>query len=224
MSNGTDTGSEYTGRTDGNDENKSPERLEREVDQARARLGRTAGELSDRLSPGELIDQALVMAREHGGDFGRNLGTQVKNNPVPLILTGIGISWMMMASDRRPMPRPTQPYDAGASHGHKVKDAVGNTVAHSREKAGEMGDRMHEASDSMKDSAQHARDSLSQFYREQPLIAGSLGIALGAALGSLIPPTKAEDDAFGEARDRSVEAAKSEASKKYDEVRESVRS
>lgn len=79
------------------DGTKNPEQLEREVDQARERLGSTANELSGRLSPGELIDQALGMAREHGGEFGRNLGSQMKNNPMPLILTSVGISWMMMA-------------------------------------------------------------------------------------------------------------------------------
>ncbi len=39
------------------------------------------------------------------------------------------------------------------------------------------------------DDAQHARDSLAQFYREQPLIAGSRGIAIGAVLGALVPPS-----------------------------------
>ncbi|NYS62225.1 DUF3618 domain-containing protein [Vreelandella salicampi] len=80
MNNTTDTRSD----DDQNDETKSPEQLEREVDQARARLGESASELSDRFSPGELIDQALGMAREHGGEFGRNLGAQVKNNPMPM--------------------------------------------------------------------------------------------------------------------------------------------
>ena len=76
----------------------------------------------------------------------------------------------------------------------------------------------------MKDSAQNARESLAQFYRDQPLLAGSVGIAIGAALGALVPPTEMEDDMLGEASDRSVESAKSAASKKYDELRESAKS
>ena len=80
------------------DVHKDPATLEHEVDQIRARLGETVEELGDRLSPGELLDQALTVLRRHGGEFGRNLGRQAKNNPVPLILTGIGLTWLMSAS------------------------------------------------------------------------------------------------------------------------------
>lgn len=225
MSKATDTRSDDIRRSDGDhDGTKSPQRLEREVDQARARLGRTVSELSDRLSPGELIDQALGMAREHGGDFGRNLGAQVKHNPMPMILTSIGISWLMMSSGKNGAAHSYDIRDASTdSDGRSFKDAIGDTAATSRDKAAAAGDRIHDATANVKESAQNARESLVQFYRDQPLIAGSLGIAIGAALGALVPPTEMEDDMFGEASDRSIDAAKSEAAKKYDEVRESAR-
>ncbi len=204
---------------------KSPERLEREVDQARARLGRTVNELSDRLSPGELIDQALGMAREHGGEFGRNLGAQVKNNPMPMILTSVGISWMMMSSGSNGASHTYDTYGTSTDkEGTGFMDSLGDAAAKSRDKATAVGDRVHGATANVKESAQNARESLVQFYRDQPLLAGSLGIAIGAALGALVPPTEMEDDMLGEARDRSVDAAKSKAVKKYDEVRESARS
>lgn len=231
MSKGNDTRSDdirrEKDRHDGmkSDGTKSPKRLEDEVDQARARVGRSASELSDRLSPGELIDQALGMAREHGGELGRNLGAQVKNNPLPMILTSVGISWMIMSSGKNGAARP---YDQHATSTNKdgrgFKDALGDAAAKSRDKASAVGDRMHDASENVMESAQNARESLVQFYRDQPLIAGSLGIAIGAALGALVPPTEIEDDVLGEASDRSVAAAKSKAASKYDEVRESARS
>lgn len=225
MNNTTDTRSDSINRDDHKrDETKSPERLEREVDQARSRLGSTADELSDRLSPGELLDQAMGMAREHGGEFGRNLGAQVKNNPVPMVLTGIGLSWMMMSSNPG-VARTHNTYASGAGRDrHGVGDVLGETASNARDKASAAGDHMHDAAGSMKESAQNAQQSLTQFYREQPLLAGSLGVALGAALGALVPPTETEDNMFGEARDRSVEAAKSKAESTYDEVRESARS
>ncbi len=204
---------------------KSPERLERDVDQARARLGRTASELSDRLSPGELMDQALGMAREHGGEFGRNLGSQVKNNPLPMILTSVGISWMMMTSGKSNVSHNPGSYDTSSGKdGHSFKNGLGDALSMSKDKASAMGDRVHDASANLKESAQSARESLVKFYRDQPLLAGSLGIAIGAALGALVPPTEMEDDMLGEARDNSVDAAKSQAARKYDEIRESARS
>jgi len=201
------------------DATKSPERLEREVDEARANVGRSANELSDRFSPGELMDQALGMAREHGGEFGRNLGAQVKNNPLPLILTSVGISWMMMSSGGNGAAAGTS---TGKKAGSSAKNAVGNAAAKSQDKVAAVGDRLHGATANAGEYAQNARDSLAQFYREQPLIAGSLGIAIGAALGALIPSTDIEDDMLGETSDQSVDAAKSKAADKYDEVRESV--
>ncbi|MCA1779256.1 MAG: DUF3618 domain-containing protein [Xanthomonadaceae bacterium] len=212
------------GHDDGHDKSNNPDRIEREVDQARAQVGRTLSELSDRLSPGELMDQALGMAREHGGEFGRNLGTQVKNNPMPMILTSIGISWMIMSSGDKGEAKADRAYASSSDEdGSSFMDSVGDAASKSRDKAAAMGDRMHGATANAKDSAQHARESLVQFYRDQPLLAGSLGIAIGAALGALVPPTEVEDHAFGEASDRSVDAAKSSATSKYDEIRESAR-
>lgn len=203
---------------------KSPQRIEREVDQARARVGRTLSELTDRLSPGEILDQALRMAREHGGDFGRNLGAQVKNNPMPMILTSVGLSWMMMSSGHNGAAHAYDTYDTSADTDEEgFMDTLGDAAAKSRDKIGAAGDSMHGATQNAKRSAQNARESLAQFYRDQPLLAGSVGIAIGAALGALVPPTEFEDEAVGEARDRSVDAAKSKAAQKYDEVRESAR-
>ncbi|MEX1198547.1 MAG: DUF3618 domain-containing protein [Pseudohongiellaceae bacterium] len=224
MTNTTDTSRDDTRRDEKDDAEKSPERLEHEVDQARASVGRSASALSDRLSPGELIDQALGMAREHGGEFGRNLGTQVKNNPMPLILTSVGLSWMVMSSGSNGAPRTHGNYGTSTDKdGSGIKNALGDAAAKSQDKAAALGDRVHGATADVNASAQNARDSLAQFYRDQPLIAGSLGIAIGAALGALVPPTAFEDDMLGEASDRSVDAAKSTAASKYDEVRKSVR-
>ncbi len=234
MNKDTEIGRDDIRRDDNqNDATKSPARLEREVDEARARVGRTANELSDRLSPGELLDQALGMAREHGGEFGRNLGSQVKNNPLPMILTSVGVSWMMLSSKSGGTRNSYDSYGMGTGDdggmgtgddGHSFKDSFGDAAAKTRDKAAAIGDRVHGATDSVKDSAQNARESLVKFYRDQPLLAGSVGIAIGAALGALVPSTEMEDDMLGEARDRSVEAVKSKAVHKYDEVRESARS
>lgn len=226
MNNTSDTSSNGSGTGEsGRDGRKSPQRLEREVNQARAAVGNTLRELSARLSPGELLDQAISMVREHGGDLGRNLGGQVKSNPLPVILTTVGVSWMMMSSGNKGVAQSRGTSDAISDQdGDGIMDALGNTAAKSRDKATALGDQVQGATANAKESAKNAREGLVQFYRDQPLIAGSLGIAIGAALGGLIPPTQVEDDALGEVSDRSVAAAKSKATRKYDEVRDSARS
>jgi ElaB/YqjD/DUF883 family membrane-anchored ribosome-binding protein len=82
------------------DARKDPATLEREIDQTRANMDRTLGALERKLSPGQLLDQAMEFARENGGEFANNLGRSVKENPVPALLTAVGIAWMVASSNR----------------------------------------------------------------------------------------------------------------------------
>lgn len=53
----------------------------------------------------------------------------------------------------------------------------------------------------------NANDSLWDMIDEHPIAAGLMGIALGAALGASLPATRAEDEWFGEYRDRLADQA-----------------
>lgn len=80
----------------------SSEQLEREAQATRARIEQTLAELRLRISPGQIVDQAVDYARDaSGGDFVRNLSRQVAENPVPVALMGAGLVWLMMAPRRR---------------------------------------------------------------------------------------------------------------------------
>ena len=80
----------------------SSEQLEREAQATRARIEQTLAELRTRISPGQIVEEAVDYARDSGGgDFVRNLSRQVADNPVPVALMGAGLVWLMMAP-RRP--------------------------------------------------------------------------------------------------------------------------
>jgi hypothetical protein len=74
--------------------------LEREVDQERARLSATIDALQSKASLGNIVDEVMKVVRENGGDMGRNLGRTVRDNPLPALLTGVGLAWLMMGSGR----------------------------------------------------------------------------------------------------------------------------
>jgi hypothetical protein len=79
--------------------------IEQDLERTRARLDATIGALQDKMSPGQLVDQALDYFRTSGGaDFGRNLKDNVQNNPIPVALVGIGLAWLMMGGNRRAEP------------------------------------------------------------------------------------------------------------------------
>lgn len=90
------------------DQHKSPEEIEREIATTRSEIDETIDALQEKVSPGQLVDQALGYVKEGGGDFAANLGRAVRDNPVPLMLIGAGIGWMMVSgrsSDHRAYER-----------------------------------------------------------------------------------------------------------------------
>lgn len=83
------------------DNTSDPSRIERDLDQTRSRLGSHLSELQDRLSPGQVLDDAMKYFRgSEGADFGRNLLESVRGNPLPAALTGIGLAWLMASGPR----------------------------------------------------------------------------------------------------------------------------
>jgi hypothetical protein len=82
--------------------NRSVAELEREVDQERAQLSATIDALQGKASLGNIVDEVMKVVRENGGDMGRNLGRTVRDNPLPALLAGVGLAWLMMGSGRPP--------------------------------------------------------------------------------------------------------------------------
>ncbi|HEX6113280.1 MAG TPA: DUF3618 domain-containing protein, partial [Geminicoccaceae bacterium] len=86
---------------DTNPGSKSPEEVQREVRQSRAEVEQTLDAIQDRLSPGQLFEQAVdYMRGSNGSDFLRNLGARVRDNPIPIVLVGTGLAWLMLSGTR----------------------------------------------------------------------------------------------------------------------------
>jgi gas vesicle protein len=83
-------------RTDPGD--RSVAELEREVDQERARLSQTIDALQSKVSVGNIADEVFKVMRDNGGDLSRNLGRTVRDNPLPALLAGVGLVWLMAGS------------------------------------------------------------------------------------------------------------------------------
>jgi len=78
------------------------EQLEREAEDVRGQLAGSLAELRYRITPGQVIDELLDYAREGpAAEFLRNLAREIRENPVPLLLMGIGIGWLAIATSRR---------------------------------------------------------------------------------------------------------------------------
>lgn len=137
------------------DTHKDAHELEREIDATRAELQSTLEELELRLSPSDLFGQLWGQVRRHGGEFGGNLGHSLKENPVPALLTSIGIAWMMASNGRH--------HDGGANGSQRVRErrerlrASGERM---RESGGRVRERMRGARESMRHRGESAREGL----------------------------------------------------------------
>ena len=53
------------------------------------------------MTPGRVVDQVIDYTRDSpAAEFFRNLGREVRENPMPLVVIGIGIAWLLLASNR----------------------------------------------------------------------------------------------------------------------------
>lgn len=84
------------------DKQRNSEEIEKDINQSRERLDSTLNEIEERFSPQQLLNTSYEYLR-HGGvnEFVANLGTTIKQNPLPFLVTTAGLGWMML-SQRQP--------------------------------------------------------------------------------------------------------------------------
>lgn len=101
---------------------------------------------------------------------------------------------------------------------HEMREKMSETMSGMRERVGESGSRMREqagrVSSSVRSGGRYASDTVSYLAKEQPLLLGAFGLAVGALLGAAMPRTRREDELMGETREefmgRAKEAGKEE--------------
>jgi len=85
---------------------KSPEHIEREIEQTRSRMTRNIDELGDRLSPSNLKQEAKTAIKDAAQGAVSNVGEQarrtgsrlvevIRENPLPVIAVGAGVTWLL---------------------------------------------------------------------------------------------------------------------------------
>src|SRR3954453_7129836 len=78
---------------------RQSERLEREADEARAELAHSLDQLRHRLTPEQIVGEAVEYARDTpAADFARNLMRDIRDYPLPLLVIFAGVAWAVIAS------------------------------------------------------------------------------------------------------------------------------
>jgi hypothetical protein len=137
---------------------REPRAIERRIDATRADMRATLEALERRLSMDRLIELTIGRVRERGGEFAGNLTDAATQNPVPMLLTSIGLGWMMLTSRRGPRPS----YSTAGTR--STMAGVGDKMSGIGDKmsgvAGSMSDTLHGMSDSMHGAVDSTRERL----------------------------------------------------------------
>lgn len=230
---------------------KSPEDIEREIGETRARMSQNIDELGDRLSPDNLKHEAKSAIRHVAQDAVSNVGEQarrtgsrlvdvIRENPLPVIAVGAGVTWLLTQRSKSDVSgnrmarfsytgaerRQGDGWQQGSGikgRADKLASDVGELKTRAQERAGKLGGQARRQTQRVKTNLEHAAN-------ENPLIVAIGATIMGLALGLLLPGTERENEMMGPARDQLMDRAEKTAERVKDaaaeagrEVKEAVR-
>jgi hypothetical protein len=229
---------------------QEPADLERQADQIRADMDRTLGALERKFSPEQLLDRSLGYLKDHGGELSQTLGATMRNNPVPVVLTLAGITWLVASSynSRQPPGQDLSSRFSRSGVGQKLqqraqtaRERIQSTASSARERlhsrsessgeewsstsgasSGRFSNAMHSARDNASVRAREMQDRVYSMMNEQPLVLGALAVAVGAIIGTAIPSSQYENRVLGTARDRTLTKAQELTQQQYESLKESM--
>ncbi|TPM29934.1 DUF3618 domain-containing protein [Mesorhizobium sp. B2-3-4] len=211
---------------------KSAAELERDAEAARARVVETAESIRGKMTPGQLLDEFTgIFSRGESSAMLSNLRKQVRDNPLPVTMVGAGLAWLMFGSgisnSRGPSARGQ--HDEGRAGGFgsafsgaveslsSAASTVGDTVSSTAER---LESNMASARSATGDMAAKAGRSGQELLNDQPLAVAAVGLAIGAAIGAMLPHTAMEDEQLGSYGDKLRNKAEATLKKGLDEAKE----
>jgi ElaB/YqjD/DUF883 family membrane-anchored ribosome-binding protein len=137
---------------------------EREAEATRRSLANNLNELQDRLTPGQVFDEALTYAKGGTGTFARAFSNAVRENPFPALLIGTGC--MLFMSEKMGITKSktagryadsfaaTSDSDHGSSIGERAKEQVHSAADTVKQGFAAVGDRLQDTSERVRETAQ----------------------------------------------------------------------
>ncbi len=178
-----------------------PNRIERDLEQTRLRLGSHLSELQEKFSPGQVLDDLMSYFRgSEGAEIGRSLLDNVRGNPMPAAVTAIGLAWLMASKPTTqasspawdtfgaPASQPAGPHLYGredyTATMARVREAEQSVSRHSGEAEHSYSARVDDVRGQAIGLARHAQESTESFGQRvrDALTAAEQAIA-GAARG-----------------------------------------
>jgi ElaB/YqjD/DUF883 family membrane-anchored ribosome-binding protein len=252
------TGQKFDAEIKGQND-KSPEEIELEIEQTRNRLSRDIDELGNKLSPQNLKEEAksAIKGAAQGavsnvGEQARRTGSRlvevIRENPLPVIAVGAGVTWLLTQRSRSevsgnrmaryaytgPERRQGDSWQSGSGIRGRlggavsgVKDSVSEAASSVAERAGQFkeqaGERIGDLGSEARQKTRRIKTNLQHTAEENPLALAIGAAVVGLALGMLLPGTQREDELMGSSRDQLVDRAERTAERVKDAAVEAGR-
>lgn len=107
---------------------------------------------------------------------------------------------------------------AGSTSG-SMRDAASSAYGGAADRASRTAARLRSSSASLRDSASETGHGIVEALRSQPMVLAGIGLALGAAIGAVLPGSVAEDRIMGEASDDVKATAQNAAGEQVDKAK-----
>lgn len=144
------------------------------------------------------------------GDLASGIGS-VANDAIEAVGSGVRQAGSGIASSASAgVDAASQGYGAAASYAGDAASYIGSSAYD----AGRAGSRV------VRSQAGHVQQTVGEFFENQPLALGVLGLALGAGLASLLPVTDVEQEYLGETSDELKAQARALAGEKLGEAKD----
>jgi hypothetical protein len=204
-----DTARSIGDRSDADVDRRTRE-IRRDIEHTRGEMSETIEAIEEKLRPGNIVssatervrnaatermrnmkesaEQAYERMRSGASNSGEGLMDDVRRNPIPVALIGVGAAWLFFGSRSKSGSRRNDSYGSMSTRGGMVNSAMeGEEVRYER--------------------ARRMPSQLQRLARENPLMVGAAALLLGSAVGLAIPETEKENEWLGETRDSVLDKA-----------------
>lgn len=145
---------------------KTSAELEREVEDARGRIDQTVEALKDKMQPREVFDEATKIMSGASNKVLTTAVEQLRENPIPIALIGLGVAWLAISQTRRPTS--AVGYESGSGYyptyeGYDEGDGLRAKVKAKAEAAkAKLAATADKAKSRLADTRAHASDGVTQ--------------------------------------------------------------
>jgi ElaB/YqjD/DUF883 family membrane-anchored ribosome-binding protein len=175
--------------------NRSAAEVELEVEAQRGHLDQTVEALKDKLTPGEVFDEASRAMGDAGQQVLAKLLDQARQNPMPVALVGVGLAWLMSGSGQSassggsPAGGPGQ----GLARASSTLSSAGDRIAGGAQELGRgasegikhLGDRAHAVGDTLSDRAHRLGDKAQDLVSDMKETVSTMSDTMTSGAASL---------------------------------------